>query len=137
MAQVVPSEADGYEAVAHKALAARAGIGAAKTVDVTEGTDQDISTDGMYRVFIHPSSVNFSNTSFGASNFILYGETSLATNLGQISSKSYVRDVTEVSVFPLLFFGGKLEAQYLHGTLTVDGWMRFSASGKLVALLQV
>jgi len=104
--------------------------------DTSEGADSDISTSGMYRVFIHPSSVNFSNTNYGASNFILFGETSLATGAGVMAGKSYVRDVTEVSVFPLLFFGGKLEAQYLAGTLTVDGWMRFSASGKLVALLQ-
>ena len=42
-----------------------------------------------------------------------------------------------MSAFPLLFFGGKLEARYLEGTVTVDGWIRFSAPGKIVALIQV
>jgi hypothetical protein len=117
----------------------------------SEGGNQrdntDITTDGLSRVFIHPSSLNFSNTSFHPSNYVLYGERQLSVTPGSGSSnssnkdgtplgKAYIRDVSEVSPFPLLFFGGKLEAQYLQGTVTVDGWLRFSAPGRIVALVQ-
>ena len=161
----------------------------------------DASTAGLERVFIHPSSVNFANTAFRPSNYLLYGERQLSVTLGGGGSagagssssaaatgstdRAYIRDTSEVvlpchfalsvslyslsiqsllqpnvtltyyslmpfpalvpplsphlqvSAFPLLFFGGKLEAQYLEGTVTVDGWIRFSAPGKIVALIQV
>ena len=93
------------------------------------------STDGMYRVFVHPSSIHFGNTSFGQSQYVMYGETRLSAAPGR-DSKSMIQDLTEVSAYPLLFFGGKVEGQYLQGTITVDGWLQFSASGKLVALIQ-
>jgi len=100
------------------------------------GTTDDIDTTGMFRAFVHPSSIHFTNNSFGKSQFVMYGETRLQVTPGK-ETKSYVQDLTEVDAYPLLFFGGKLEAQYLQGTITVDGWMKFSASGKLVALIQV
>jgi len=94
----------------------------------------DIDTKGMLRVFIHPSSINFDNASFQSSPFVLYGERQLSANA--MSERAYIRDTTEVTAFPLLFFGGKLEAQYAEGTVTVDGWIKFSAPGRLVALVQ-
>eukprot|EP00606_Chrysophyceae_sp_TOSAG23-5_P000134 GSChrysophyteH2.ASY1.ANO1.1027.1 assembled CDS len=99
------------------------------------GTSDDIDTTGMFRAYVHPSSIHFTNNSFGKSQFVMYGETRLQVTPGK-ENKSYVQDLTEVDAYPLLFFGGKLEAQYLQGTITVDGWMKFSASGKLVALIQ-
>jgi HrpA-like RNA helicase len=105
-------------------------------IDVLEtGTSDDISTEGMFRVFVHPSSIHFGNNSFGQSQFVMYGETRLQATPGR-ENKSYIQDLTEVGAYPLLFFGGKLEAQYLEGTITVDRWIKFSASGKLVALVQ-
>ena len=94
-----------------------------------------IATEGMFRVFIHPSSIHFDNNSFGPSQYVMYGETRLQVVPGR-ENKSMIQDITEVSAFPILFFGGRLEAQYLQGTITVDGWLVFSASGKLVALIQ-
>jgi HrpA-like RNA helicase len=95
----------------------------------------EIDMDGQFRVFIHPSSVNFTNTTFGNSRYLLYGEIAVSMNPGQ-GFKAYLRDTTEAASYPLLFFGGNLQAQYLQGTITIDGWIKFVASGKQVALIQ-
>lgn len=88
----------------------------------------DISTDDQMRVFIHPSSSNFTNSSFKESNFIMYGERQLVSynnaTTGVPDTKVYLRDTTEASAFALLFFGGKLDTDYSDGTVTVDGWIR-------------
>jgi len=114
---------------------ARTGGGGFDASDAESRNKNSTSTDGMYRVFIHPSSIHFSNTSFGQSQYVMYGETRLNAAPGR-ESKSMIQDLTEVSAYPLLFFGGKVEGQYLQGTITVDGWLKFSASGKLVAIIQ-
>mmetsp|Transcript_8127 Transcript_8127/g.11198 ORF Transcript_8127/g.11198 Transcript_8127/m.11198 type:complete len:109 (-) Transcript_8127:38-364(-) len=51
-------------------------------------------------------------------------------------SKILLRDITEITPFPLLFFGGRLETQFLGGTISIDGWIRLSAPGRVVALVQ-
>jgi hypothetical protein len=94
----------------------------------------DISTDGLQRVFLHPSSVNFKNIKFTSSNFVLFGESQLSSNVS--SPKTFLRDTTEITAYSLLFFGGKLEAQYLEGTVTVDSWIKFSAPGRICSLVQ-
>ena len=83
---------------------------------------------GLQRVFIHPSSLNFNATSFG-NCFIMYGDR-------QFTSKAFLRETTEVSAFPILFFGGAMVANYSIGLVTIDGWLRFSAPGRIVALVQ-
>jgi len=113
----------------------RTGGGGYDDADAESRNKNSTSIDGMYRVFIHPSSIHFANTSFGQSQYVMYGETRLNAAPGR-ESKSMIQDLTEVSAYPLLFFGGKVEGQYLQGTITVDGWLKFSASGKLVALIQ-
>lgn len=118
------------------AVAAEASADSAASKSVSHPEDFDIDTRHLLRVFIHPSSVNFDNARFQASPFVLYGERQLATNASASSDKAYIRDTTEVTAFPLLFFGGKLEAQYSEGTVTIDGWIKFSAPGRLVALVQ-
>ena len=157
-----------------------------------EKENRDISTEGLQRVFIHPSSLNFKNTTFRTSNFILYGERQLqhTNNASDHAPKIYLRDTTEVCVcvcvcvymcvcvcvctcmcmrvcvyvcmcmcyviivyllyllyvliplyplqvtaFSLLFFGGVLETQYIDGTVTIDGWIRLAAPGRVVALV--
>ena len=90
----------------------------------------DISVDDKHRVFLHPSSVNFDNSVFKESNFLMYGERQLVTytnnNTGNQESKIYLRDTTEASAFALLFFGGVLEVEYSDGIVTVDGWIRYA-----------
>ena len=112
--------------------------------------DVDISTEGKTRVFLHPSSVNFHNSAFQASNYILYGERSLVAyqrapaaassgkgkGKGSGGGKLYLRQISEVSPLALLFLGGRLSVDYEQGTVSVDGWVRFSAPGRTVALLQ-
>lgn len=95
----------------------------------------NISTANLQQVFIHPSSINFHNTSFKLSNFIVYSDSNIAQNSVH-GDKIYIKDITEVSPLPLLFFGGKITMQYAEGTVTIDDWIKFSASGKTVALIQ-
>lgn len=110
------------------ATAIQAGAAAKGAVDKR---NVDISTDDLFRVFLHPSSCNFDNFSFKESNFVMYGERQLVTypsGSGSGSSghdsKVYLRDTTEAPAFALMFFGGQLQADYSEGTVTVDGWIR-------------
>jgi hypothetical protein len=88
--------------------------------------DLDISTEGLQRVFVHPSSTNFNNVAFTSSNFLLYAEKQIQNNLGS-QPKIYLRNTSEVSAFALLFLGGELQADYLSGVLTVDSWIRLAS----------
>jgi ATP-dependent RNA helicase DHX57 len=103
------------------------GAPSAAPAKVADKRNVDISTDDLYRVFLHPSSCNFDNFSFKESNFVMYGERQLVTYPGSAGggdSKVYLRDTTEAAAFALLFFGGQLQADYSEGTVTVDGWIR-------------
>jgi Oligonucleotide/oligosaccharide-binding (OB)-fold len=99
----------------------------------------DDSRAGLIKVLIHNSSVNFTNVTYKSSNYILYSEKKLnaASGVGKEPNTftPYLHDITEISPFPLLFFGGEIEAQYAEGTVTVDKWIKFSAPGKLVVLI--
>ena len=91
------------------------------------------SNSGQSRVFIHSSSVNYSNVTYKSSNYLLYSEKKLSNSLS--GTKPFLYEITEIPPFPLLFFGGEIEAQYTEGTVTVDEWIKFSAPGKLVVLI--
>jgi ATP-dependent RNA helicase DHX57 len=91
--------------------------------------DANIDTKGMRRIFVHPSSVNFHAGSY-QSFYLVYGE------LTGDANRTYVRDCTEVSAFPLLLFGGALATNYSEGTVTVDNNVRFQAPGRIVALVE-
>ena len=65
--------------LAATATAAGAGVGAGAR---GEGDVDDAATDGLSRAFVHPTSVNFSNTAYRPSNFVLYGERQLSVQLG-------------------------------------------------------
>ena len=86
----------------------------------------DIHTHNLQRVFIHPTSVNFHNTLHKINNYVLYGDSQVvqsnSNGVGQV--KAYLRDVSEVSALSIMLFGGKLKAQYLDGTVTVDDWIK-------------
>ena len=93
-----------------------------------ERDDANYSTSGLQRVFLHSSSINYTNASFRGSNFLLYGERQrmvVHNHSGPYPNyKIILRDVTEVSAFALLFFGGRLESKFLDGTILVDSWIR-------------
>ena len=86
----------------------------------------NISTAGFDRVFIHPSSLNFSNNSFKPSSFLLYSEIQLSVGPTTTSntSKVYLRECSEVYMYALLLFGGEIQANYSNGTISIDGWIR-------------
>ena len=50
----------------------------------------EIDMEGLFRVFIHPSSVNFSNTQFGKSRYLLYGDIGISSSPGCHRKLSYV-----------------------------------------------
>lgn len=80
------------------------------------------------RVFVHPSSVNFSVSRF-ESGWLVYTELVETT-------KPFLRDTSMVPVYAMLFFGGAIDANAVRGTLTVDGWARFKAPGKVAVLVR-
>uniref|UniRef100_A0A7S3M923 RNA helicase n=1 Tax=Spumella elongata TaxID=89044 RepID=A0A7S3M923_9STRA len=131
------TDATGAAASTTNASATSSGTVGAK---IPDKRNIDISVDDKHRVFLHPSSVNFDNSVFKESNFLMYGERQLVTytnnNTGNQESKIYLRDTTEASAFALLFFGGVLEVEYSDGIVTVDGWIRFTAPGRIVAIIQ-
>lgn len=83
----------------------------------------DITVDGLQRVFLHPSSINFTNSNFSTSNFVLFGEKQLVV-YPDSQPKLYLRDTTEVTVFALLLFGGRLETYFMDNIVTLDNWIR-------------
>jgi ATP-dependent RNA helicase DHX57 len=88
----------------------------------------DISTDGMRRAFIHPSSVNFSNSTYKYSSYITFSESQrVVTNMkdAENTTKIYLRETSEVCVYALLLFGGRLQANYAAGIISVDNWIRY------------
>lgn len=107
----------------------------------------DISTERIQRVFVHPSSINFSNSSFQSkhhvlSNYLLYAEKQCVVTGYDAQSKSedvkiYLRDTSEVSPLALVLFGGDVQVidippdiQLEEGLrtkrvlVTVDQWIR-------------
>ena len=79
------------------------------------------------RVFLHPASVNFGVGRF-ESPFVAYMEKVQ-------TSKIFLRDATMVSPYSVLFFGGKLGTDPLGGTISVDGWLKFRAPGRVAVLI--
>ncbi|KAG6617899.1 ATP-dependent RNA helicase [Phytophthora cinnamomi] len=80
------------------------------------------------RVFLHPSSCNFSQTNYD-SPWLLY------TELVQ-TSKIFVRESTMVNPYALLLFGGRLEVIHEKNLLTLDGFIRFSAVARIGVLVK-
>lgn len=103
-----------------------------------------LSTNGLEEVYLHSSSINATNVIFKLSNFILYTEKNLGINYskdntgggGQIENMDgFLHDISEVSPMPLLLFGGKIDAQYSDGTVSIDKWIKFIASKKIIKLI--
>lgn len=90
----------------------------------TESVD---AKNGEERVFIHPSSANFTNGNYACPYLVF--------NSMVRTSKPFVRDVTECSCYSLLLFGGDLEVKASKGVIVVDGWAEFSANPRIGSLL--
>jgi ATP-dependent RNA helicase DHX57 len=79
------------------------------------------------RVFIHPSSINFSSGNFGCP-FLVF-------NSMVRTSKPFLRDITECNAYALLLFGGELQIQAAKGIVIVDNWVELSANARIGSLI--
>jgi len=79
------------------------------------------------RVFMHPSSINFSTGNFSCP-WLVYHELVR-------TSKPFLRDATECTAYALLLFGGKLNVQAGNGIIVVADWIRLAANARIGALV--
>ncbi|SJX64352.1 uncharacterized protein SRS1_14994 [Sporisorium reilianum f. sp. reilianum] len=95
------------------------------------------------RVFLHPSSTLFSCKGFESSYLTTFAKSS--TGAGS-DSKVYLRDATEVPLFGLLLFGGKLKINHFAGGIGIgsnavavdsgkdENWVRLRANARIGVL---
>ncbi|KIM31725.1 hypothetical protein M408DRAFT_317990 [Serendipita vermifera MAFF 305830] len=80
------------------------------------------------RVFIHPSSVLFSQTTY-KSRFLAYF-TKVRT------SKVFLRDVTEVPIYGLLLFGGDVRIKHITGGVSIgSNWIQLKSAPRIGVLI--
>lgn len=79
------------------------------------------------RVFIHPSSINFDKGTFPCP-FLVY-------NSLVVTSKPFLRDVTECSTYTLLLFGGPIEVQASNNVIVIDNYVNLAASARIASLI--
>jgi len=84
-----------------------------------------ILNDG--RLFIHPSSVNFSVNKF-EDGFLLYFNKVQTT-------KAYVRDCTMVSAYPIFLFGGDITTDLEGNIASVDNCFHVKAFPRISVLM--
>jgi hypothetical protein len=84
--------------------------------------------DDLERVFLHPSSVNFST--------VLYESPWLVFSEKVDTSKVFIRESTMVSPYALLLFGGTVTVYHENGTVAMDDWIHFSAVARVAVLIQ-
>lgn len=89
--------------------------------------DDESNATKEERVFIHPSSANFTQGKYSCP-FLVYN--SLVR-----TSKPFLRDVTECTAYSLLLFGGALDVQATKGIVVIDSWATLSANGRIGALI--
>lgn len=99
------------------------------------------------RVFLHPSSVLFSQNKFTSGFLASFrrGVSQHKDNGTSASEKIYLRDVTEVPMFSLLLFGGQLHVHRMEGGISMgsldsregsqEGWIRIRANVRIIALV--
>ena len=78
--------------------------------------------------YLHPSVLSFSSKRL-PSRYCCYHEIIQ-------TKKLYVRDMTVVSPFALLLFGGKLQVYHTDGIMTVDTWLKFRISRIAATLIK-
>ncbi|SNX86353.1 probable Putative DEAH-box ATP-dependent helicase UM11114 [Melanopsichium pennsylvanicum] len=95
------------------------------------------------RVFLHPSSTLFSCKGFESSYLTTFAKSSTGA---AADSKVYLRDATEVPVFGLLLFGGKLKINHFAGGIVIgsnqatekgskeENWVRLRANARIGVL---
>lgn len=79
-------------------------------------------------VYLHPSVLSFSSKTL-PSRYCCYHEIIQTRKL-------YARDITVVSPFALLLFGGALQVYHTDGIMTVDQWLQFRISRVTATLIK-
>jgi Helicase associated domain (HA2)/Oligonucleotide/oligosaccharide-binding (OB)-fold len=79
-------------------------------------------------VHLHPCTLAFSAKKL-ENRYFCYGEIIQ-------TKKLYVRDVTAVSPFALLLFGGALHVYHKEGVVSVDEWLKFRITAKTATLVK-
>ncbi|KAG5229327.1 ATP-dependent RNA helicase [Salix suchowensis] len=90
--------------------------------------DHPVWYDGRREVHIHPSSVNCNMKAF-PHPFLVFLE-KVETN------RVFLRDTTNISPFSILLFGGTISIQHQTGLLTIDGWLKLTASAQYAVLFK-
>jgi len=104
---------------------------------LSEKVEKDL-LQGLREIVLSPSSIIAQTTSI-QSNYILYGNISSGTS--SRGNRIIVKDLTEVSPYSLLLFGGRcdgaeIEVNYLQGLIIIDNYIRFSSPGRILAIVQ-
>ncbi|KAI8145909.1 P-loop containing nucleoside triphosphate hydrolase protein [Fennellomyces sp. T-0311] len=81
------------------------------------------------RVFLHPSSILFSNNNYTGSFLTYFSRME--------TSKIFIRDGTEVPSYAVLFFGGRVDIDHFGRGLKVgqEGWIKFRAWARIGVLV--
>ncbi|ORY29995.1 P-loop containing nucleoside triphosphate hydrolase protein [Naematelia encephala] len=84
--------------------------------------------DQSGRVFIHPSSILFAESGFKSGYLTYFSKAE--------TSKVFLRDATEVPLYGLLLFGGRITINHWAGgiMLGADGWVRMKAGTRIGVL---
>lgn len=85
-------------------------------------------TESDGRVFLHPSSVNFSMGSF-ESSFLVFTEKVK-------TSKIFIKNSTMVPAYGLLLFGGEVKIKHEKQTIMLDNWLEFEAPARISVLIK-
>jgi len=101
----------------------------------SDGTGDDVGGNSSNRnngrnderVFIHPSSNNFSIGSYSCPWLVYHRLVR--------TSKAFVSDATECNPYSLLLFGGSMEVQASKGLIVLDDWIRLSANARIGSLI--
>jgi ATP-dependent RNA helicase DHX57 len=80
------------------------------------------------RVFVHPSSINFSVTKYDT-GWMVYSDI-------VETSKVFVRQCSSVPVYALLLFGGVVQVHHMQSKVSVDTWASVSAAPKIGVLVR-
>ncbi|KMZ65249.1 hypothetical protein ZOSMA_32G00330 [Zostera marina] len=84
--------------------------------------------DGKREVNVHPSSVSF-NLKKPRYPFMVFLEK-------VETSKIFLRDITIVSPYSILLFGGSISVQHQAGIVTIDGWLKITAPAQIAVLFK-
>lgn len=95
---------------------------------VASANEVHFFTESDGRVFLHPSSVNFS-VGFFESSFLVFTEKVK-------TSKIFIKNCTMVPAYGLLLFGGEVKIKHEQQTIILDNWLEFEAPARISVLIK-